>query len=85
MLQFSKGGARRINGGTVSLGIPKGTVVKTKYKKKKILCYIGGNMDGKLSIHDLKIGKRISQNIDKEKIEIYRGWIAKWKVEIIKG
>jgi hypothetical protein len=85
MLQFAKGGKRRINGGTVSLGIPKGTVVRVKYKKKYKLCYIGGNMDGKLSGHDLETGKRISQSIDKEKIEIYSGWIAKWKVEITNG
>ena len=42
-------------------------------------------MDGKLSGHDLKIGKRISQSIDKDKAKIYGGWIAKWKVERIKG
>jgi hypothetical protein len=84
MLQFAKGGIRRINGGTVSLGIPKGTVVRAKIKNKNRLCYIGGNMDGKLSGHDLKIGKRLSQKINKDKIEIYSGWIAKWKVERIK-
>ena len=84
MFQFSKGGKRQRNGGTVSLGITKGTLIKIKYKKKEILCYIGGNMDGKLSGHDLKTCKRISQKINKDKIEIYSGWIAKWKVERIK-
>jgi hypothetical protein len=84
MLQFSKGGIRRINGGTVSLGIPKGTVVKVKYKKKETYTYIGGNMNGKLSIHILETGKRISQSVNKEKIEIYSGWVVKWKVETIR-
>ena len=85
MLQFTKGGKRRRYGGTISLEIPKGTVVKTKYKKKEIYCYIGGNMEGKLSIHNLETGKRICQSIDKDKIERYNGWIIKWKVERIKG
>jgi hypothetical protein len=84
VLQFSKGGKRRRYGGTVSLGIPKGTVVKAKYKKKEILCYIGGNMNGKLSIHNIKNGERISRSIDKEDIK-YMGYIVKWKVEKIKG
>jgi hypothetical protein len=84
MFQFAKGGKRKRYGGTISLGIPKGTIVKVKYKKKEIYAYIGGNIDGKLSVHDLEEGKRISQSIDKEKIEIYRGWIVKWKVERIK-
>jgi hypothetical protein len=85
MLQFAKVGKRKRYGGTVSLGIPKGTVVKVKYKKKEILCYIGGNQDRKLSIHNIENGKRICQSIDKNKIERYNGWIIKWKVERIKG
>jgi hypothetical protein len=84
MLQFSKGGIRRRNGGTVSLGIPKGTMIKTKYKKKAIYGYVGGNMNGKLSVHNIENGERISQNINIEEIEIL-GYIAKWKVEKIKG
>jgi hypothetical protein len=84
MLQFAKGGKRRRYGGTVSLGIPKGTVVKVKYKKKAILCYIGGNMNGKLSIHNIENGEIISKIINKEDIK-YMGYIAKWKVEKIKG
>ena len=84
MFQFAKGGKRQRNGGTVSLGIPKGTIARVKINKKYMLCYIGGNMDGKLSGHDLKTGKRISQSIDKNKVEIYNGWIVKWKAEKIK-
>ena len=84
MLQFSKGGKRRRNGGTVSLGIPKGTVVKVRYKKKEILCYIGGNTKEKLSIHNMENGERISKDINKEDIK-HMGYIVKWKVERIKG
>ena len=84
MLQFSKGGKKKRYGGTVSLGIPKGTVTRIKFNKRYRLCYIGGNMDGKLSGHNIENGKRISQSIDKKKIEIYNGWIVKWKVERIK-
>jgi hypothetical protein len=84
MLQFAKGGKRKRYGGTVSLRIPKGTVVKIKYKKKEIICYIGGNMNGKLSIHNMENGERISKSINKENIK-YMGYITKWKVEKIKG
>jgi hypothetical protein len=82
MLQFAKGGKRKRYGGTVSLGIPKGTVVIAKYKKKEIYSYIGGNMNGKLSIHNMQNGERISKCINKEDIK-YMGYIAKWKVEKI--
>jgi hypothetical protein len=84
MFQFAKGGKRKRFGGTVSLGIPKGTVVKAKYKKKEILCYIGGNMNGKLSVLNIENGERISRSINKKDIK-YMGYIAKWKVERIKG
>jgi hypothetical protein len=84
MLQFSKRGKRKRYGGTVSLGIPKGTVIKVKYKKKEIYAYVGGNMEGKLSIHNLETGKRICQSIDKDNVELYKGWIEKWKTEKIK-
>lgn len=63
MLQFSTGGRRRRQGGTVSLGLKKGTLVKhARYG----LGYIGGNMNGRYSIHDPRTGKRLARNIKRE-------------------
>ena len=66
-LEAEKGGARRRYGGTVSLGLKKGTLVKhVKYG----LCYIGGSLKNRLSLHNLKTGKRITQNAKREDIKI---------------
>jgi hypothetical protein len=58
-------GIRKAYGTTVSLGIPRGTlVVHSKYGK----CYVGGSSKGRLSLHnisDIK-GKRLCQNAKKE-------------------
>jgi hypothetical protein len=61
--QFSKGGIRRRYGGTLSLGLKKGTLVTHKTFG---LCYIGGNLKNRLSLHCLKTGKRLAQNAKKE-------------------
>ena len=66
-LEAEKGGIRRRYGGTVSLGLKKGTLVKHfKYG----LCYIGGSLKNRLSLHSLKTGKRITQNAKREDIKI---------------
>jgi hypothetical protein len=58
MLQPSVGGIRRQNGGTRSLGLSRGTLVKhVKYG----LCYIGGNLKGRVSLHSTKTSKRLTQ------------------------
>jgi hypothetical protein len=54
-----KGGRRRPYGGTLSMGIKRGTLVKhPKYGK----AYVGGTMDGRISLHDLSTGKRLTQS-----------------------
>ena len=66
-LEAEKGGIRRRYGGTVSLGLKKGMLVKHfKYG----LCYIGGSLKNRLSLHSLKTGKRITQNAKREDIKI---------------
>ena len=53
-----KGGKRKPYGGTLSQGIKRGTLVKhPKWGK----AYIGGTMEGKLSLHDAQTGKRLTQ------------------------
>ena len=54
-LEPEKGGKRKPYGGTRSLGIKRGTLVNhPKYGK----AYIGGTMEGKLSLHAPDTGKR---------------------------
>ncbi len=66
-MRFEEGGVRRRYGGTISLGLKKGTLVKhVKYG----LCYIGGNRGNRYSLHSLKTGKRITQNAKKEDLQI---------------
>jgi hypothetical protein len=61
--QPAKGGKRKREGGTMSLGFKKGSMVK---HKKYGICYIGGNLRGRLSLHALKDGQRLCQNAKTE-------------------
>ncbi len=61
--QCSKGGIRRNYGSTRSLGFKRGSLVKNN---KYGFCYIGGTMKGRISLHSLKTGKRLSQNTKAE-------------------
>ena len=54
-----KGGKRRPYGGTLSMGIKRGTLVK---HPKWGTAYVGGTMDGKISLHDPSTGKRLTQS-----------------------
>lgn len=59
MLQPSKGGLRREDGGSRSLGLSRGTlIVHPKYN----LCYVGGSSKGRISLHSTTTGKRLTQN-----------------------
>jgi hypothetical protein len=59
-LQFSKNGLRQRNGGTISLGFKRGSIVK---HKKYGITYVGGSYKNRISLHDLSNGKRLSLNI----------------------
>ena len=59
MLQFEKGGKRRRQGGTISNGIKRGTLVRNS---KYGLCYVGGCSDNGVSLHSYETGKRLTQN-----------------------
>jgi hypothetical protein len=76
---FLKKGERRRYGGTVSLGIPKGTI----FKYNGIYLKLGGNRGGRLSGHDIKTNKRVYANIKKEKI-IILNYIIRWNVSFTK-
>ena len=53
-----KSGIRRPYGGTRSLGLTRGTLVK---HIKFGLTYIGGTLKGNVSLHSLRSGKRVTQ------------------------
>ena len=42
------------------MGFKRGSLVK---HKKYGLCYIGGTKNGKISLHDLSNGERLSQSV----------------------
>jgi hypothetical protein len=56
-LQAEPGGVRKPYGGTRSLGFKRGSWVK---HPQHGVCYIGGNLNGRLSLHNLQDGKRLT-------------------------
>jgi hypothetical protein len=76
MLQPDKSGKRKRYGGTISLGLKKGSVISTVVKKKRILCRVGGNTNGRLSVHDLVDNRRLAQNVNVETVKFlcYSKW-----------
>lgn len=69
---------RKPYGGTHSQGIKRGTLVKHPRWGK---AYVGGSMDGQLSLHDLQTGKRLTQSAkvaDCRPIKLLR-----WKTRLV--
>jgi len=56
----AKGGMRKTYGGTRSLGFKRGSLVK---HPKWRLSYVGGNSKGRISLHSLETGKRLTRNV----------------------
>ena len=74
--QSAKSGFRRLYGGTRSLGLKRGSLVKhSKYG----YCYVGGTMNDRISLHSLKDGKRLCQNAKLSDIifKTYNIWQAR--------
>lgn len=64
---FNKNGIRKPYGGTLSLGIKRGTLVKHfKYG----LALVGGSSKGRISLHSLSTNERLCVNSKKEDLEI---------------
>jgi hypothetical protein len=74
---FSKGGLRKEYGSTVSLGIPRGSLVK---HSKFGFTHIGGTGKGRISLHD-QAGKRLTQSAKKEDLTILT--INKWRTQFL--
>jgi hypothetical protein len=62
-LQFSKGHIRKPYGGTRSEGFSRGSLVR---HPKFGLCYVGGATKGRISLHDVSTGKRLTQSAKPE-------------------
>ncbi len=58
-LQFTKGGVRRNYGGTMSLGLKRGSLVK---HEKYGITYVGGCGKMGISLHNIESGDRVCQN-----------------------
>ena len=77
-LQPDKGGIRKAYGGTLSLGIKRGTLVK---HPRYGLAYAGGNMQGKLSLHDPETGKRLTQGAKLIECRIIK--LLRWRARLL--
>lgn len=72
VLKPAKGNVRKAYGGTMSLGLKRGSLVKhVKYG----LTYVGGTSDSRISLHDMN-GKRLGQRFLVEgcKFLTYNSW-----------
>jgi len=74
-LEPKKGGIRSPYGGTISLGFKRGSLIR---HPKYGIAYIGGTLDGRISLHSLETGKRLCQNGKPEDCSFlcYSSWRA---------
>ena len=73
MLQPAKGNSKRNYGGTMSLGLKRGSLIKhSKYG----VVYVGGTSKGRISVHSIETGKRIYQYVKLEdcKFLTFNSW-----------
>lgn len=80
-LQYAKNGVRRPYGGTRSLGLKRGSIVK---HTKLGIVYVGGAPGGKVSLHSLETSKRLCNNakIDDIVFLAYNSWIVRRYAQI---
>jgi len=75
-----KNGIRRPYGGTRSMGLSRGTLVRhVKYG----LTYIGGTLKSRVSLHSIATGKRLTQRAKLEDIEILTR--LSWRGTLLQG
>jgi hypothetical protein len=73
--QPEKGGIRKAYGGTLSMGFKRGSWVKhSRYG----VCYVGGTLSGRISLHSLQDGKRLCQNAKPE--DCQQPTLASWRI-----
>jgi hypothetical protein len=57
-LQPERGGMRKPYGGTISMGLKRGSWVR---HPKYGITYVGGTLNGRISLHEMQTGKRVTQ------------------------
>jgi len=74
-------GIRKPYGGTQSLGMRRGSVVN---HTKLGMVYVGGTMNSRISLHDIKSGKRLTQggSIKDCNFLHYNSWRTEWVREL---
>jgi len=77
-LEPEKGGRRKPYGGTLSLGVKRGTLVTHPTYGKT---YVGGMMDGKLSLHDPQTGRRLTQTAKVDACKPIK--LLRWKTRLL--
>ncbi len=75
VLQPAKGGIRKSYGGTQSLGFKRGAwVTHPKYG----LCYVGDNSKGRLSLHSMQTGERLTTSAKPDDLKLL--CTANWRI-----
>ena len=77
-LQPERGGKRKPYGGTRSLGFTRGALVQ---HPKYGLAFVGGTLDGRLSLHHPPTGKRLCQNAKPTQCRVRS--LLKWRARLL--
>ena len=77
-LQPERGGKRKPYGGTRSLGLTRGTFVQHPTYG---LAFVGGTLEGRVSLHQLQTGKRLCQNA--KPAECRGRSLLKWRARLL--
>ena len=77
VFQPAKGDIRKSYGGTRSVGFTRGSIAK---HQKHGVCYIGGTMGGKISLHESYTGKRLTQSA--KVLDVKSLSYASWRMEV---
>jgi len=73
-----KGGVRKFYGGTQSMGFKRGSVVK---HVELGMVYIGGASKGKVSLHDIESGRRLTQGGLCKDVKVL--YISSWRTRFL--
>lgn len=80
MMQPSKGGLRKRDGGTRSMGFKRGSMVR---HPRHGVVYVGGTKAGRISLHSFVDGKRLSQNAKPSECRFLG--CSSWRMRMIHG
>src|SRR5437763_150969 len=77
-LQAERAGKRKPYGGTLSQGLKRGTLVKhPKWGKT----YVGGQLSGRVSLHDPQTGKRLTQAAKVTDCRVIK--LLRWRTRLV--